>query len=170
VQDVKLSSNNSLLFSLRMPTSSRRGERVEIVFCFVCFLPFSINFLTLPIFYCDRFFLLPFYRTYVAGRSIAAIPFAMVDAVLFGTIVYFLVGLSYKDGASVVSYFVFVALMFTVSLTSGLFFSVFSACIQDVTSAQAAMAIIAVVFVLFSGFTVQVCALVLCVSNAGRIF
>lgn len=106
-----------------------------------------------------------FHRTYVAGRSVASIPFAMFDAVLYGTIVYFFVGLAHKDGASVVSYFVFVAIMFTVSLTSGLFFSVFSACVQDVTTAQAAMAIIAVVFVLFSGFTVQVRAILLCMSG-----
>ena len=69
--------------------------------------------------------------------------------------IYFLVGLSINDGASFVNYLVFIALMFTVALTSGLFFSVFAACVQDVTTAQACMAITAVIFVLFSGFTVQ---------------
>lgn len=69
--------------------------------------------------------------------------------------IYFFVGLAINDGASVANYFVFMAIMFTVSLTSGLFFSVYSSCIQDVTTAQAALAITAVVFVLFSGFTVQ---------------
>ena len=81
----------------------------------------------------------------------ASIPFAMVDAVIFGSMVYFFVGLAINDGASVANYFVFVALMFTISFTSGLFFSVFSSCVQDVTTAQAAMAVVAVVFVLFSG-------------------
>jgi len=69
--------------------------------------------------------------------------------------VYFFVGLAINDGASVANYFVFLALMFTIALTSGLFFSIFSACVQDVTTAQACMAISAVLFVLFSGFTVQ---------------
>jgi len=93
--------------------------------------------------------------TYIAGRSVASIPWALVDSCIYGTMVYFLVGLAYNGGASVANYFVFVAIMFSVSLTSGFFFSVFSSCIQDVTTAQGAMAIAGVVFVLFSGFTVQ---------------
>ena len=81
----------------------------------------------------------------------ASIPFALLDAVIFGTMVYFFVGLAINDGASAANYFVFLALMFAVALTSGLFFSVFSACVQDVTTAQACMAVTAVVFILFSG-------------------
>ena len=92
---------------------------------------------------------------YVAGKSVASIPFAIADAVFYGTMVFFLVGLSINDGASVANYIVFVLLMFTVALTSGLFFSVFPTIVQDVTTAQACMAITAVVFVIFSGFTVQ---------------
>lgn len=87
----------------------------------------------------------------MAGRSVASLPFAVVDALVFGTMVYFFVGLAINDGASVANYFVFLALLFAISYTSGLFFSVFSACVQDVTTAQAAMAVTAVVFVLFSG-------------------
>lgn len=69
--------------------------------------------------------------------------------------IYFFVGLAVKEGASVANYFMFLAIMFTVSLGSGLVFSVYSSCLQDVTTAQAAMSITAVLFVLFSGFTVQ---------------
>lgn len=92
---------------------------------------------------------------YVAGKSVAAMPFAIADAVLYGSMVFFLVGLSFDDGASFANYIVFMCLMFTVALTSGLFFSVYAACVQDVTTAQACMAITAVIFVLFSGYTVQ---------------
>lgn len=69
--------------------------------------------------------------------------------------IYFFVGLSINDGASVINYLVFLALMFSVALTSQLFFSVYATCVSDVTTAQACMAITAVIFVLFSGFTVQ---------------
>lgn len=72
-----------------------------------------------------------------------------------GTMVYFLVGLAYNDGATVGSYFRYLLLMFSISLVSGLFFSMYSATLQTLTVAQAAMAITAVLFVLFSGFTVQ---------------
>lgn len=93
--------------------------------------------------------------TYVAGRSIATIPNACIDAIMFGTIVYFFTGLAVNDGASVVNYIMFVLMLFTLSLSSGLFFSVFSASVQNITIAQASMAVTAVVLVLFSGFTVQ---------------
>ena len=92
---------------------------------------------------------------YVAGKSVASIPFALADAVLYGSMIYFLVGLSINDGASFTNYLIFLALMFSVALTSQLFFSVYVSCVQDVTTAQACMAITAVIFVLFSGFTVQ---------------
>jgi len=35
---------------------------------------------------------------YVAGRSVAAIPNALIDAVFFGSMIYFFVGLAYDDG------------------------------------------------------------------------
>ena len=92
---------------------------------------------------------------YVTARSLATIPFGILDAVYYGSMLYFLVGLAINDGASVANYFIFMVSLFTVSWTSGLFFSVYSSCIQTVTSAQAALAVTAILFVLFSGFTVQ---------------
>lgn len=93
--------------------------------------------------------------TFVIGRSIATIPSACFDAVLYGTLLYYLVDLAHDDGASIGNYFIFMILMFSISLSSGLFFGVFSASVQTLTMAQACMALSAMVFVLFSGFTVQ---------------
>lgn len=90
------------------------------------------------------------------ARSFAAIPFGLVDAVYFGSLVYFLVGLALTEGdASVANYFIFMVILFTASWTSGLFFSIFSACVQTINSAQALMAVTAIMLVLFCGFTVQ---------------
>jgi hypothetical protein len=93
--------------------------------------------------------------TYIIGRSVASIPSAIIDSLLYGTIVYFFAGLAYNDGASVVNYIVFVASLFVMALTSGLFFSVYSAVLADIATAQAMMAVSVIVFVIFSGFIVQ---------------
>ena len=93
--------------------------------------------------------------TYVAGRSVASIPTALSDALIYGTIVYWFTGLAFNDGASFANFIVFLILLFTMSIVSGLLFSVFSAAIQNITIAQACMAVTTVMFILFSGFTVQ---------------
>jgi ABC-2 type transporter len=83
-------------------------------------------------------------------------PTVLFDALYFGSVVYFLVGLSYNQGdATIASYFIFLVILFVTSWTSGLFFSTFSSCVQTVTTAQALMAVTAILLVLFSGFTVQ---------------
>ncbi|GAX16151.1 hypothetical protein FisN_3Hh368 [Fistulifera solaris] len=92
---------------------------------------------------------------YIAGRSLASIPNALMDATIYGTAVYFLAGLAHNDGATIGNFFLFWLLLFTMSLTSGLFFGFFSAGVQTLTVAQACMALTAILFVLFSGFTVQ---------------
>lgn len=93
--------------------------------------------------------------TYVVGRSVSSIPSAFIDAILFGTLIYWFVGLAYGDGANIGNYFMFCALLFLMSLTSGLMFSVFAASVASITIAQACMAVCTIFFVLFSGFTVQ---------------
>jgi hypothetical protein len=93
--------------------------------------------------------------TYVLGRSIAGIPTALTDCVLFGTIIYWFVGLAFKDGASIGNYFIFLLLVFITSLATGLVFSVFSSVVKDRPTSQACMTITVVILVLFSGFTVQ---------------
>lgn len=74
--------------------------------------------------------------TFVVARSIASIPSACMDGLIYGTFVYFLVDLSSSDGANILSYFTFVAMMIAVSLTAGLYFSIFSASVQTLTVAH----------------------------------
>lgn len=90
------------------------------------------------------------------ARSIAAIPIGLIDALYFGSFIYFLVGLALNQGdASVANYFLFMLILFISSWTSGLFFSIYSSCIQTVTSAQALLAVTLILMLLFCGFTVQ---------------
>lgn len=93
--------------------------------------------------------------SYVIGRSVATVPIAATDGLFYGTVIYFMVGLSFNNGATIANYFVFLLVVFLLSLTTGLFFSMYSAAVKVVTIAQACMALTAVMFVLFSGFTVQ---------------
>ena len=93
--------------------------------------------------------------SYVIGRSVATVPIAATDGLFYGTMIYFMVGLSFKNGATIANYFVFLLIVFLLSLTTGLFFSMYSAAVKVVTISQACMALTAVLFVLFSGFTVQ---------------
>ena len=92
---------------------------------------------------------------YVFGKSMASIPIAITDALCYGTVIYFFVGLAYDEGASIANYFVFLLILFTISLTTGLFFMIYAASVRVVTIAQAAMSLTAVVFIVFCGFTVQ---------------
>jgi hypothetical protein len=93
--------------------------------------------------------------TYVIGRSVATIPSAVIDSLLYGTIVFFCAGLAFNDGASFANYIIFILSLFVLSLTAGLFFSMYSAAVENINIAQAAMAVTTVVLMLFSGFTVQ---------------
>ena len=93
--------------------------------------------------------------TYVLGRSLAGVPISLIDGVLYGTVIFWFVGLAHNDGASIANYFVFMLLILVVSLTAGLVFSIASAVTRDKTMGQAAMAVAIVIMVLFSGFTVR---------------
>lgn len=93
--------------------------------------------------------------TYVVGRSLAGIPTALTDCILFGTIIYWFVGLAFNDGASIANFFVFLLLVFITSLSAGLVFSIFSSLVKDKPTSQATMTVTVVILVLFSGFTVQ---------------
>lgn len=93
--------------------------------------------------------------SYVVGRSVATIPIAFTDAIGYGTVIYFFVGLAYDEGATLANYFIWLLLLFLLSLTTGLFFSMYSALAETINVAQALNALTAIVFVLFSGFTVQ---------------
>jgi len=93
--------------------------------------------------------------SFVLGRSFAAFPTSLIDGIIYGSIIYWFVGLPYNDGASIANFFIFMLLCLLASLVSGLIFSLFSATVKDKTTAQAAMAVTIVLLVLFSGFTVQ---------------
>lgn len=91
--------------------------------------------------------------TFVVGRSLAGLPTSLIDGLLYGSIIYWFVGLSSSDGPG--AYFIFVLLVICGSMTAGLVFSIFSATVKDKPTAQACMSVTAVLLVLFSGFTVQ---------------
>ena len=93
--------------------------------------------------------------TFLVGRTVGTLPSALIDALVFGSLIYWLVGLAFDDGASVANYFIFLLLMLMASFSSTLFFGVTSAVLPDVTSAQGVMGILVVIMLLFSGFTVQ---------------
>mmetsp|Transcript_10621 Transcript_10621/g.23582 ORF Transcript_10621/g.23582 Transcript_10621/m.23582 type:complete len:1476 (+) Transcript_10621:75-4502(+) len=93
--------------------------------------------------------------TYVAGRSVANIPNSLIDSFLFGTIIYWFAGLAFGDGAGIGNFFMWLLILFMTSLSTGLFFGIFPAAMAVVTIAQAAMAVLVVMFILFSGFAIQ---------------
>ena len=93
--------------------------------------------------------------TYVVGRSLASIPSSVIDGLLYGTIVFWFVGLAHNDGASFANYIMFVLITMLSSIGIGLLFSIFSAITKDRSSGQAMMSISIVILILFSGFTVR---------------
>lgn len=93
--------------------------------------------------------------TFVFGRSLAAFPTSIIDGAIYGSLIYWFVGLAFNNGASFTNFLVFMLLCLVASLVSGLIFSVFSSTVRDKPTAQAAMSVTIVLLVLFSGFTVQ---------------
>lgn len=93
--------------------------------------------------------------TFVVGRTLGGLPTSLIDGVLYGTIIYWFVGLAHNDGASVANYFVFMLVILASSMVAGIVFSIFSATVNDKNTAQACMSVTIVLLVLFSGFTVQ---------------
>lgn len=94
--------------------------------------------------------------SYVTGRSLAGLPIALIDGLLFGTITYWFVGMAGpQNGGYISTFFLYLFVMIMASLTAGLAFSIFSAVVKDRSTAQAYMSITIVILVLFSGFTVQ---------------
>ena len=80
--------------------------------------------------------------TFVVGRSLAQLPQAFIDSMLYGTIVYFFVGLSYSDGATIANYFVFELLILATTYGATLIFAVFSSALRDKAACQAGMAVL----------------------------
>jgi hypothetical protein len=93
--------------------------------------------------------------TYVAGRSISSVPSSIIDGLLYGTIVYWFMGLAWNDGASFGNYIMFVLITTLGSVGFGLLFSIFPAVTKDRPTGQAIMSVTIVVLILFSGFVVS---------------
>eukprot|EP00547_Thalassionema_nitzschioides_P003473 CAMPEP_0194202806 /NCGR_PEP_ID=MMETSP0156-20130528/2735_1 /TAXON_ID=33649 /ORGANISM="Thalassionema nitzschioides, Strain L26-B" /LENGTH=1424 /DNA_ID=CAMNT_0038928407 /DNA_START=109 /DNA_END=4383 /DNA_ORIENTATION=+ len=93
--------------------------------------------------------------TYIFGRSLAGVPSSIIDGLLYGTVIYWFVGLAHSDGASFGNYVMFVLITMLSSIAIGLLFSIMPAVTIDKSTGQAYMALAMVLFVLFSGFTVQ---------------
>jgi len=92
--------------------------------------------------------------TYVIGRSLAGVPASIIDGLVYGTIVYWFVGLAHNDGASFWNYIMFVLITMCSSIGIGLLFGIFSAITKDRSTGQAYMSVSMVLLILFSGFTV----------------
>eukprot|EP00536_Pseudo-nitzschia_multiseries_P009814 jgi/Psemu1/242415/estExt_Genewise1.C_2850020 len=92
--------------------------------------------------------------TYVVGRSIATIPASIIDGLVYGTMVYWFVGLARNNGASFGNYIMFVMITMFSSIGIGLLFSIFSAITKERSTGQAYMSVSMVLLILFSGFTV----------------
>ena len=80
--------------------------------------------------------------TFVVGRSLAQLPQAFIDSMLYGTIVYFFVGLSYSNGATIANYFVFQLLILATTYGATLIFGVLSSALRDKAACQAGMAVL----------------------------
>jgi hypothetical protein len=94
--------------------------------------------------------------SYVVGRSFSTIPASAVDGLLYGSIIFWFVGLAWNDGASFGNYIMFVLLATMASIGIGLMFSIFSAITRDRAQGQAMMSVTIVILILFSGFTVRI--------------
>jgi hypothetical protein len=93
--------------------------------------------------------------TFVLGRSIASIPASIIDGLVYGTIVYWCVGLAHNNGASFLNYLMFIMITMVSSSGIGLMFSIYSAITKDKSTGQACLSISFVLLILFSGFTVR---------------
>ena len=93
--------------------------------------------------------------TYVLARSIAGIPASVIDGIVYGTIVFWFVGLAFDEGASVANYFMFMLLIFVTSMTASLIFGIFSTVTRNQSIGQAGLAVSIFLMVLFSGYTVS---------------
>jgi ABC-type multidrug transport system ATPase subunit len=94
--------------------------------------------------------------SYVVGRSLSTVPPSVIDGLLYGSIIFWFVGLAWNDGASFGNYIMFVLLATMASIGIGLLFSIFSAVTRDRAQGQAMMSVTVVILILFSGFTVRV--------------
>jgi len=88
---------------------------------------------------------------YVLGKSIGLMPQALIDVLIFGTIIYWMVGLSASPG----SFFIYIAVLFVFSCVMNQMLSIFGAITRSKGDVQAASACVLLFLVLFCGFIVN---------------
>lgn len=87
---------------------------------------------------------------FIIGRSIAQMPQTLMDVLIFGSILYGMVGLH----ASFVSYIVFIAILFSFSLLINQLMAVFASRAGTKATVQVVSAVILLLGILFGGFIV----------------
>lgn len=107
-----------------------------------------------PIFYRQRN--ANFYPTwtFVLGRSLAGVPCAIIDGLLFGSLVYFMAGLGGSGVGVIWNFITYQIILLVTTMATGAFFSIFSAALPDLSSAMGIAVFATVINYLFSGFTV----------------
>ncbi|KAL7463150.1 hypothetical protein ACHAXS_003529 [Conticribra weissflogii] len=89
--------------------------------------------------------------SYVIGQALALVPQMILDVILFGTIVYWMVGFN----ATASGFFLYLALFFSFNFTMGQTFGVLAAIAPSKTVVQAGGAVILLFNVLFCGFIIS---------------
>lgn len=87
---------------------------------------------------------------FVLGRTVAGAPQTLLDVSLFGTLLYFLVGLNDRD---ISNYFLFLSILFTFAMMMNQQLAVFAS-FASASGVQVYSAVILLLFILFSGYIV----------------
>jgi ABC-2 type transporter len=83
--------------------------------------------------------------TYVVGKSLASIPASVIDGVVYGSLIFWFVGLAHDDGASFGNYVMFMLLVLMGSVSIGLLFSIFPAITPDRSTGQGIVSTVSIV-------------------------
>lgn len=88
--------------------------------------------------------------SYTFGKAASLLPQSLCDVLIFGTICYFMVGLT--TAAS--NYFIYIATLFVFSFVMNQQLAIFTAVAENKSGVQAASSVILLFFVVFCGFLV----------------
>uniref|UniRef100_A0A7S1V0Y6 ABC transporter domain-containing protein n=1 Tax=Grammatophora oceanica TaxID=210454 RepID=A0A7S1V0Y6_9STRA len=88
---------------------------------------------------------------YVIGKALALMPQAFTDVMIFGTIIYWMVGLA----PTFLNYAIFIAILFTFSVVMNQMLTIFAAVARTKTEVQGISSVILLLLVLFCGFIVS---------------
>jgi len=88
---------------------------------------------------------------YVIGNAVALMPQALTDVLIFGSIIYWMVGLA----ADVSNFFIFIAILFVFSISMNQMLAVFTTFSKTKTNVQGYSSVVLLFLVLFCGFIVN---------------